>query len=212
MKTQEAAQFLDIASSTLRQWTLYEFKEFLSSEAQGDGSRRNFKSMDLRILSFIADLKKDNHTADEIRETLRQMKEGGWKNLPELPDVSEEQSRIEVMMSNAEVMIDEREKALRMQISLLSAEIDDVREQLQGERQENKQLYKQISELERELGDAKGQLQTLEKQRDREDKALEEQRQRTERERATTIRLVIAVAIAALLIGGIIGFLVFRGL
>ena len=171
MKTNEVASYLGIATSTLRQWTLYDYKKFLTDSAKGDGQRRNFEPLDIRILSYVNSLKDDNKTNTEIIEILEGMQENDWQSLPEVDDIEDELSAVEKAISNAEIRVEEREKALRFQISTLAGEIRDLRDDLKIERSTNIELRDKIASKERELGVAQGELNEY-KRRDQQQNRL----------------------------------------
>jgi len=192
MKTNELASYLGIATSTLRQWTLYEYNKFLTASAQGDGKRRNFETIDIRVLSFVNDLKSQNKTNDEIIEVLEGMQSKDWEALPELDDIQDELSAVERAINSAEILIEEREKALRFQVATLAGDIHELKAALKDKDQTEIELRNQIAAKEHELGLAQGELN--------------EYKRRDQQHNRLWIALVAVGIVAAVVLTGLVVF------
>ncbi|MEL6272435.1 MAG: MerR family transcriptional regulator [Chloroflexota bacterium] len=187
MNTKEVADRLGRSTATMRLWTTQEYKAYFSDGAQGDGTRRVWNDRDLQIATLIHELKVEGMQTDSILATLNAVRDNDWQGLPESPDALPSLAAVKQV---ADTRLDEREKALRMQISTLSVEVDNLRTELKDTRAENTQLRDRLTERERELGRAQGQLEELRKQDTRQ------------------TRLWLAVIVGALVAAGGLGALI----
>lgn len=139
MKPNQLAKLLNITDSTLRLWCAKEYGDFLSLNAQGQhGARRSFNNTDARILAWIALLRTQNVSKEDIRATLRSSQANHWRDLPPLPGGIVDDEPIAVVPREA---VEERVKALRehyeTQLQAISKERDELRAQLEAVQQEN---------------------------------------------------------------------------
>ncbi|MEM6529353.1 MAG: MerR family transcriptional regulator [Chloroflexota bacterium] len=194
MKTLDAAKRLNLATSTLRLWTRGEWKDYLSSTAQG-GRRRDFTELDVRVLQFIADEKAKNVPAEEIHIALRAMRSDEWKGLPQLPDSPAGEGPVSMIPREAaESRVEEMRKRYMREIAQLEDDIEELEHKLDTEREAHNdtrdRMQGELVKLEREAGELRGKLDTL---------AQQDTRQ---------TRLWLAVIVGALLAAGGIGALI----
>jgi DNA-binding transcriptional MerR regulator len=132
MKPNQLAKLLNVTDSTLRLWCAKEYGDFLSPNAQGQhGARRSFNNTDARILAWVALLRTQNVSKEDIRATLRSAQANNWRDLPPLPGGFAEDEPIAVVPREA---VEERVKALRehyeTQLQAISDERDALKAQL----------------------------------------------------------------------------------
>ncbi len=160
MKPSEIADLIGIASSTIRAWTLGEFKRFFSPSAQGgSGRNRNLNETDSRILSYIAMMKRQNVSSDEIHIALQRMQKNNWEDLPPLPEAPAGVMNVPAIpKSTADAALDMERRGLLREIALLYERINelklenkDLREKGETRNAEIAGLHRQLAEVETEL-------------------------------------------------------------
>jgi DNA-binding transcriptional MerR regulator len=148
MKPQELAKRLNIADVTLRKWAREDYAEFLSPSAQSatKSGRRSFSDQDVRVLTWIAQLRDDNTSPDEIRTTLRSAQQNDWRDLPPFPATTGD----EITLVPREA-VEERFKALQerfdLQVQALVNERDALATQLSASRAENAELRARLDNI-----------------------------------------------------------------
>lgn len=165
MKPSQASQLLGIAGSTIRAWTLGEFKLFFSPSAQGgDGRTRDMDEQDLQILHFINLLKQKGLQTDDIVATLNQSRARGWSDLPPLPDRPVNVASVPVVPAAAAgAQLDAERRSYLREISRLESEIEKLSDQLSDEQRARREDYERFL---RELSDAKSQLAAVKNELD----------------------------------------------
>ena len=89
MKPSQAATILGMGASTIRAWSMGEFKPYLSPTAQGgSGRNRDLTELDVRIIGYINRLKQQSVPLEEIHANVKRLQEEDWRDLPLLPDVA----------------------------------------------------------------------------------------------------------------------------
>lgn len=172
MQPHEAARLVGISVNTVRAWTLYDYKQFFSPTAQGgSGRKRELTDTDVRVLTYLRDVKRDGLTGDEVIAALRQAQQRGFDMLP-MPRNTEAIVPTPVIPVQAadNALMGER-RALEILREETQARLDEYRELVEYERNrasQERQRYeesnKRALELERELGKLEGRLQALEQQ------------------------------------------------
>lgn len=154
MKPSEVAQLTGIAASTIRAWTLGEFKQFFSPGAQGgEGRNRNMTETDARIVAFIAREKQRGALPDEIQIALRRMEADNWEGLPALPEsTSSGFKNVPVVpKSQAESVLSATAQALLREIADLRQRLDEANVRIDSKDVEIRTLAENLAAAEREL-------------------------------------------------------------
>ena len=153
MKPSDAAQILGISASTIRAWTLNEFKTFFSHSAQGGtGAARDLDDQDLRILHYIALLKKRGAASDSVVATLQQARSRGWRDLPELPDRPVNFAPVPMIpTAAADAALDAERRALLREVAFLQNQIDRLETRLDERGREVEDLRAKLAAAEKEL-------------------------------------------------------------
>jgi DNA-binding transcriptional MerR regulator len=162
MKPHDAANRLEIAIPTLRQWA-YEYREFLSPQAVGGGGRhRDFADHDLRVLFFVREQKRMGYPADEIHLTLRQLEQDSWEKLPDIPERSNMAAVPVVPEAAARAALDAERRSLLHEISFLHEQNKRLEEQLAASQDEVKSVLREkddeVKELTRKLAQVETEL------------------------------------------------------
>ena len=171
MKPSDVAALLGIATSTIRTWTMGEFKQYLSPTGQGgDGKYRNFTERDARIIALINELKRENTPLDDIHGTLKRLQTEDWIDLPPMPPAPPGISPIRMVPElTAETAISTQRHALLREISILQERVEGLEEQLRREKERREEellkaqegreeLLREIADLQRRLGESDVEL------------------------------------------------------
>ena len=165
MQPHEAARLVGISVNTVRAWTLYDYKEFFSPTAQGgSGRKRELNDTDVRVLTYLRDVKRDGLTGDEVIAALRQAQARGFDMLP-MPRNTEAIVPTPVIPVQAaeNALIGER-RALEILREETQTQLAAYRDLVEYERERYELSNKRVHELEREVGKLEGRLETLEQQ------------------------------------------------
>lgn len=167
MKTQELAEWLDIGTSTLRLWTLREYKSYFSESARGGSGRtRNFTDRDARIAAHIARLKNEGHSSDEVHVALKTLQEGDWQGLPEMPAAPPEFEPISMIPREAAETRNDLQRARYMrEIAALEDRVDQLTDELKAERASKEEIQRELAQTRESLGELRGRLQAIESER-----------------------------------------------
>lgn len=178
MKTKELADWLGVAPSTIRTWASSEFRRYLSDAAQGgDGRTRVFVDIDARLLAFIATLKKEGVSSDEIHAALTQLQSEDWADLPPMPSAPPGSGPIPMIpRETAETAVSTQRSALMREIVILQERVERLDQQLAEERekrealqekhiQERNSLQNELTEAREHLGELRGKLGAFETER-----------------------------------------------
>ena len=168
MQPHEAAHHIGISVNTLRAWTLYDFKEFVSPSAQGgSGRQRDVTDTDLRVLGYINSLKRDGLSKDEVLASLRQARERGFDVLP-LPQNNE------AIVPTRVIPLQAAEAAVRGkqdELDLYRERLQELRDLVEYERQRANQERERldlstdkIAELNHKIGGLETKVEMLEQQ------------------------------------------------
>jgi DNA-binding transcriptional MerR regulator len=175
MRTSEVAKLAGVAASTIRAWSLDEFRQYLSPSAKGGSGRtRNFSEDDARILAHIVRLKDEGVEADDIHATLHVMQADNWRGLPGLyeTDVFQQarfdpenapQNAFPLQMIEASVAL--QRQSLMREISVLESRIGDLNARLETSESNRERLQTELMQAREQLGRAEGKLSILEGER-----------------------------------------------
>lgn len=162
MKPSEVASILGIAASTIRAWSLGEYRQYLSPNAQGGtGRNRDLTELDARILGYIARTKQQSMPGDEIQINLKRLQQDDWRDLPLLHDVSGVAgvSNMAVIPKQAHDMsIDAERRGLLREIAQLQSRIEELEAERKAERTDHDTLLREIGNLQREIGELTSEL------------------------------------------------------
>lgn len=148
MKPTDAARLLDISTSAIRSWTLYDFREYFSTDAQGgDGRARNISEVDLKVLHLIASSKRENISTEQIHMDLQAARKNNYENLP-LPLVAPRSASVPVMPLAA---ADVQARGLLREITELQRLIDTLQARLDSKDETIIDLSSRLAAAEREL-------------------------------------------------------------
>ena len=133
MKTQDIAEHLSLATSTIRAWTAAEFKSYLSPTAQGgEGRTRNFTDQDARIIAFIASLKAQSTPSADIHSALKRLQAEEWVDLPPMPTAPAGVAPVSLIPREAaETAVTTQRSALLREIAILQDRITGLEQQLE---------------------------------------------------------------------------------
>lgn len=151
-----------VSGETVRSWS-EEFSEYLSASATpGKGKHRVFSNDDLRVLSYVAERKRDGATFDEIHVGLKSGERGDEPVLAP--------AEVESIVSG------DIEKRLATQIEQLHITIERVRQERDDalEKAQEAQQYREKSiQLESDLTNSRSQVDKLEQRLDELQKRVE---------------------------------------
>jgi len=164
MKTDELAKRLNISSSVIRQWTISEFREYLSPTAQGTGKTRYFSPTDARIVTLIAGLKEQSLSTLEIHVALKQAQGAQWETLPPLPSLIAPADKNAMPREVAETKIEDIRSRYVAEVVRLETRIKTLEDDLATARNTNGATTLQLADLRQELGNAQGKLSAIEGQ------------------------------------------------
>lgn len=131
MKPYVAAARAGIHVNTVRTWTLDDFKEFFSVNAQGGNRRvRDLNDDDLRVLVYIKELKRRGLNTQEVVASLIEAQRKGFQNLP-LPQNAENVVPMAVIPRQAaEDVIRAERQILSEHIHWLEERVDELKNEL----------------------------------------------------------------------------------
>ena len=172
MKPNDVAERLGVSGSTLRRWTRDdEYGLFLSPGGRADGAERIFNDIDLRVLTYIAALRKKNHSVADIQAALRAQQGSEWKDLPQFPGQNETvtttglpfdySSTLDVIRQTISVRVMELEKERDRLLTEVERERGRAERAEERERegfQRERALLERLGKLERQLGETLGEL------------------------------------------------------
>ena len=133
MRTQDIAEYLSLATSTIRAWTAAEYKQYLSPTAQGgEGRARNFTDQDARIIGFIASLKAQSTPSADIHRALKRLQAEEWIDLPPMPTAPAGVAPVALIPREAaETAVTTQRAALLREIAILQERITGLEQQLE---------------------------------------------------------------------------------
>lgn len=165
--TRDISNYYGYAVPTVRNWAI-EFEQYLSPTANpGDGKQRSFSIEDLKVISIIAEYKRNGATYEEIHAALRVGVRGP------VPDITEQELKA--------LSATEGEKRASLEVQALQRAILDLREQLNRAELKaqqvdelvkdntrlsvlNEEVVKQRDDLQKRLDDAQRQIAELNRQ------------------------------------------------
>lgn len=200
MQTQELAQRLGLATSTIRLWAREEFKQYLSESGQGGGGRsRYFSDTDARIIAYVATLKNQLVPAAEIHTTLKQLQANGWQDLPLMPAARPGMPPVEfVAKETADTALTLQRQAMLQRLEAAEARAQALEDELKAERQDKARVQAELTEAHQEIADLRGKLGTAEGQL-------------TERQPVIYwLRIVVVVALIAVVVTAALALLLNR--
>jgi len=149
MKPNQLCKLLNIAPTTLRRWSAVEYAEFLSPSGRGiNGAHRAYDDRDARILAWVAVMRAQNLSPDEILTALRNEHGNNWRALPPLPGGMAGDEPIAVVPREA---VEERVRALQDRFTL----------ELQAAHKEREALLAQVAELKTENSELRQELRAI---------------------------------------------------
>lgn len=154
MKPSEAAAVIGIAASTIRAWSVGEFKQYLSPTGQGgDGRARNLTEHDIRVLNFINNQKREGVSSDLIHAQLRSMQIEEWDELPPLPTIVSNVASVPMMpIVAADNKIEAERRGWLREIAKLEQQVEKLQERLDAKDE-------RLLEAERKLSAATAELE-----------------------------------------------------
>jgi DNA-binding transcriptional MerR regulator len=161
MKPQQLATLLNISPATLRRWAGADYGEFLSVKGRGvNGGYRSFDDQDARILAWVAILRAQNVSTEDIYLTLKSAQASNWRGLPALPGGMANDEPIAVVPREA---VEERVHALQeryeLQLQVIVKERDQLRQQLEATQEEIKVARQETIAAQKESAQAIQQVQ-----------------------------------------------------
>lgn len=197
MKTKELADWLGLADSTVRVWSREEFKPYLSATAQGgEGRTRHFNEQDARIIAFIAVLKNEGNSSDDVHRALQQLQDGDWRDLPPMPAAPPDVGPIAMIpRETAETAVSAQRSAMMREIAILEDRVDLLSQQLAEEREKRDSIQEDLTETKERLGELRGQMSEAGAKQE----LLVQERHR-ERRLLTSVLVAVSVVAAILLI------------
>jgi DNA-binding transcriptional MerR regulator len=197
MRTGQLAEWLNVSSGTIKNWTS-EFADFLSDDAQGGDKYRDFTEMDTRIMLLIAALRDKNTNYEDIHAQLELMQKAEWSELPQLPDRPPGIGPVELMpVSEHESSVNLEKQRLLREIAIRQDQISDLETRLEGEQAAHTATREQLTTAREELGKAQGKLETIEATAERERASWADNRKLLLRA-VIVLGVVLAVAVIAL--------------
>jgi len=168
MQPHEAARLVGISVNTVRAWTLYDYKEFFSPTAQGgSGRKRELNDTDVRVLTYLRDVKRDGLTGDEVIAALHQAQARGFDMLP-MP------RNTEAIVPTPVIPVQAAEAAVRGkqdELEIYRERLQELRELVEYERQRANQERERldlstdkIAELNHKIGSLETKVEMLEQQ------------------------------------------------
>jgi DNA-binding transcriptional MerR regulator len=164
MKPNELAQWLNIATATIRLWAGGEYGRYLSpTGAGGDGRARLFSEQDARIMALINDMKMRGSRREEIHTELQRLQAEDWRDLPEMPTapIGVKTERLYPEEAVKQITIAQQSSA-SAQIAALQTRIDELKQELAAERERHESALtaerEKSERLLRELAEAQTEL------------------------------------------------------
>lgn len=153
MKPHEVAQLLGIAVSTVRTWSLSEFKPYLSPTAQGgENRRRDFTDRDIQIIAHIASMSHRSMPRDEMHDELRRLQADDWRNLPPLPEAPPNTVPVPVMpTATAQLALEIERRNLQEKIAGMQGMIDELKADLASARADKEAILRELATLTGEI-------------------------------------------------------------
>lgn len=157
----DLARILGLTASGLRGYAR-EFEEFLSpSAASGTGrAGRRYDATDCRVMSFVAQAKREGKRPDAIRAALSALRDNAWQGLPPLPGAFEpEMDSVEVISASlARERIDGLVREYEARLAALQTERDALLGRLAGLEKDNGELRDRLAEVGRQEAELRGVL------------------------------------------------------
>lgn len=153
MKPSEVAAMIGIAASTIRAWSVGEFKPYLSPTGQGgEGRARNLTEHDVRVLNLIATMKHDGARAEDIHAELRALQKNDWEGLSPLPDTPINVASVPMVpAAAADKALDIERRSLLREIARLESRIEQLEGRLDDASGDLKDTLQKLAAAEREL-------------------------------------------------------------
>ena len=127
-KIKDVAQLLGASDQTVRLWAT-EFRAFMSpTAAPASGVAREFNDVDIRLLTIVRDLRRQQRPVDEIQTALRQAVDTG--DLPPMPEPPPSESEKTAYLASVRDQWLTERTTLQRDISRLEADNDALRQQL----------------------------------------------------------------------------------
>jgi hypothetical protein len=170
MNIKQLADFLGLSPNTVRNW-LSEYQEFFSPGANPPpGDRRVLSDIDLRVVAYIAGLRKITGNKTEVVSRLKDSQHDDWSTLPELPaewNVSEESVPVGVATYRAnelaQLAVLQRElQYTRSALETAEAKAREFQDKLQSTESQAASLNVEKHELELEVVTLRGRVAQLE--------------------------------------------------
>lgn len=148
-KIKDVAQLLGASDQTVRLWA-NEFRPFMSpTAAPPSGVAREFNDVDIRLLTLVRDMRRQQRPADEIQAALRQAVHSG--ELPPMPEPPPSESEQTAYLASVRDQWLTERATLQRDISRLEADNDALRQRLEAEQQGRREDVERLSrEAERE--------------------------------------------------------------
>lgn len=193
-KPSEVARWLRVSPSTIRAWSS-EYSAYLSNSAAGGAGRhRVYNALDVRILSFVQQMRRTGAMTEEIEEALAKLQQENWEQLPPAPDPPLDIETGPAIPENiVRTELAARAQTLMKDIVLREAQIVDLQKRLDERQQENKIMQEQLTTTREELGVLKGKLSSVETERASWQDRADKQEQERVRERTTRLDHILAL-------------------
>ena len=158
MKTKELADWIGVSAPSIRLWaTEDEFARYLSpTGAGGEGKTRAFSDEDARIFAYIAHLKHQGLSREEIYLALDRMQQDDWQDLPEMPPAPASMRSLRMIPEMAaDTALSSQKSAMMREITILQDRVEGLEETLSQERSQSSEkqeaLLREIAELRAKL-------------------------------------------------------------
>jgi DNA-binding transcriptional MerR regulator len=153
MRPSEVAAMIGIAASTIRAWSVGEFKPYLSPTGQGgEGRARNLTEHDVRVLNLIATMKHEGARVEHIHGQLRALQANDWEELPPLPDAPVNVASVPMVpAAAADKALDAERRSLLREIARLEERIEALEGRLDDTSGELSEALQKLAAAEREL-------------------------------------------------------------
>lgn len=160
MNISTLAKLLNVHADTVRRWT-HEYRQFMSPTATpGKGKTRQLVDNDLAVLAYIAHVREQDMSPDEIRGRLMEMQHDGWRDLPRVPEewtLDSDDDSMPVALAA------ERASAIA-QVAVLQTELQHVRAGLESTQQALEEAQQKVENLQTEIETLRGSHQVTESQ------------------------------------------------
>ena len=163
LKTKELADIVGLSTGVIRDWTINQYKSYLSPTAQGGSGRvRIFTDQDAKIIALVAGLRKDGVPHSDIHGTLNTLQSEKWRDLPPLPNAPPGIGPIPMVPREAsDTAITTQRAAFTREIVLAQERAENAESQLTQERathDETRQSWASAREL---IGQLRGERRLL---------------------------------------------------